>query len=378
MSPLPKVAIIYLTYPTQNWKTDVPRCLTSLESLDYPKDRVELICVESKAKEDPIKPWFDEHWMPKSNRTLPPITYVFHDTWIGFAGNNNIGYELARQKGCEYVYLLNEDTDVDPGFLKAAVMRAEQDPNVAIVQSLLKLGQERDQINTIGNAWHLLGFGYSNGYHWTMSRFEAWLCQERKTNPELQIAYASGAGMLARIASLEKNGGLFDEKFFLYHEDTDASLRARIQGQKVVLEPSSIVYHHYAFNKGKINYYWMERNRYVLVLIYYKLWTLILLSPFFLAFEIGLWGFSFLRGWSDMKWKATKEFFSADFWSWISRRRREMQYRRTISDRAFLERSTAEIQFQEESVQNPLLEKVANPLMAGYWWVIQRLLPNWA
>jgi hypothetical protein len=79
-----------------------------------------------------------------------------------------------------------------------------------------------------------------------------------------------------------------------------------------------------------------------------------------------------------MKWKATREFFSADFWSWISRRRREMQYRRTISDRAFLERSTAEIQFQEESVQNPLLEKVANPLMAGYWWVIQWLLPNWA
>lgn len=371
---LPKVAIIYLTYPTNNWERDINRCLASLERLAYPKDRVELICVESKGKLPPLKDWFEQTWMPKSGITLPPITYIFRDEWIGFAGNNNLGFVAAKEKGCDYVYLLNEDTDIELDFLEAAIKRAESDPKIAVVQSLIKLGEERGLLNSCGNAWHILGVGFSNGYRWDMATYERWLEQERKRNPELLIAYASGAGMLARISALEENGGLFDEKFFLYHEDTDVSLRARFQGWKVVLEPTSVIYHYYEFAKAKINYYWMERNRYALVFIYYKWWTLLLLSPLFIVFEAATWGFSILRGWADMKWKVTKDLLSPSFWRWIWTRRREMQARRKLSDRAFLALSVTEIGFQEASVKNPVLDYVGNPFMKGYWWVVKRFV----
>lgn len=371
---LPKVAIIYLTYPTKYWERDINRCLASLEKLAYPKDRVELICVESKGKLPALKAWFDETWMPKSGVTLPEITYIFKDEWIGFAGNNNLGLEVAKQKGCEYVYLLNEDTDIELDFLEKAVMRAESDPKIAIVQSLIKLGEDRGHLNTCGNAWHILGVGYSNGYHWDMATFDRWLEKERKQNPDLLIAYASGAGMLARVSALEENKGLFDEKFFMYHEDTDVSLRARIQGWKVVLEPTSVIYHYYEFAKAKINYYWMERNRYALVFIYYKWSTLLLLAPLFIVFEVAMWAFSLIRGWADMKWKVTKDLLSLDFWKWIRARRQEMQSRRKMGDRAFLGLSVSDIQFQEASVKNPVLEYVGNPLMRAYWWMVKRFI----
>ncbi len=370
----PKVGILYLTYPTGNWEKDIPRAMEHLERINYPLDRIELICIESKGKKAPVKAWFEEHWMSKSGTTLPPITYIFRDEWIGFAGNNNLGLEAAREKGCDYVYLLNEDTDTDPDFLLKAVERAEADPKIAIVQSMIRLGEERERINTVGNAWHILGLGYSLGYRWTLDEAAKWVERERVTNPDLEIAYASGAGELVRVSALDQIGGLFDEAFFMYHEDTDLSLRARIQGWKVVLEPSSIIYHYYEFAKAKINYYWMERNRYALVFMYYRWWTLLLLAPLFVVLEVAMWVFAILRGWSDMKWKAFREFFTAKYWIWVQEKRQLIQAKRQVADGIFLQRSTPEILFQEEAVKNVILDRVGNPVMRWYWQVVRRFI----
>lgn len=373
-SPLPKIGIILSAYPTPNWERDLPRVLASLERLDYPKDRVELLCFESKAKREPLKPWFDQYWLPKSGTTLPRITYVYNDAWIGFAGNNNLCLEQAKALGCDYVYLLNQDTDTEPDFLRLAVERAERDPHVGIVQSLMLLGDERDLVNSLGNAWQILGLGYALGYRWTRARAEAYLAAQAETDPERHIAYASGAAMLARVSALDRCGGLFDERFFLYHEDTDASLRMRIQGWKVVLEPRSVVYHYYEFNKAKINYYWMERNRWALLLIYLRPWTLLLLTPLLLVFEVALVAFSILRGWGDMKWKMVKEWFTRDYWRWIWGRRQDLQRRRIQGDREFLRLSVPDIEFQEPSIRNPLLDRLGNPLMRSYWAVMRHLI----
>ncbi len=374
MTIFPKVGIVYLTYPTTNWERDINRCLTSMEKLNYPKDKLELICVESKDKLPPVKPWFDERWLPKSEQELPRITYIYNDAWIGFAGNNNLGLEKAKELGCAYVHLTNEDTDVDPDYILRAVERAESDSSIAFVQSLILLGEERDQVNTIGNAFHYLGFGYSNGYKWTKARALAFFEEEKaRGNKELEIGYASGAGVLCRISALG-GASLFDEKLFLYHEDTDATLRARIRGLKTVVEPTSLVWHYYEFAKSKMNYYWMERNRYVLMFSYYRLWTLIVLFPMMIMMDVGLLLFSFKGGWADMKWKMYKELCTADFWKWIKTRRKDIQSIRTISDREFLRTCVTEIAFQEETVKNPLLDEVGNPLLKAYWFVAKHLI----
>ncbi len=369
----PKIGIIYLTYPTPNWERDIDRCLRSMEKINYPKDRLELICVESKGKLPPVKPWFDAHWMIKSEKELPRISYIFNDVWIGFAGNNNLGVEKAKELGCGYVHLTNEDTDVDPDYLLRAVERAESDPKIAYVQSLILLGEDRDHVNTVGNAFHYLGFGYSNGYQWSKTQALAFFDRERRHNPDLEIGYGSGAGTLCRLSALDA-AGLFDEKLFMYHEDTDASLRARLRGWKTVVEPRSILWHYYEFAKSKINYYWMERNRYVLILSYYRLWTLIVLAPIILLMDAGVLLFSLRGGWFDMKRKVYREWFTLDFWKWIRRRRRNIQSIRTISDRDFLRFAVSAISFQEDTVKNPVLTYLGNPLLRAYWWVARKVI----
>ena len=93
-----------------------------------------------------------------------PVYYSWIAVIIGFSGNNNLGFEKAKELGCAYVHLTNEDTEVDPDYLTHAVARAESDPKIAAVQSLILLGQDRDRINSAGNAYHFLGHGYSTGY----------------------------------------------------------------------------------------------------------------------------------------------------------------------------------------------------------------------
>lgn len=372
---LPKVGIIYLTYPLAKWEHDINGCLSSLEKLNYPKDRVELICVESKGKIPPLWPWFDEVWMPKSGKELPRITYLLRDEFLGFAQNNNLGFEKAKELGCDYVHLTNEDTDVDPNYLLRAVERAEADPKVGFVQSLMLLGEQRDRVNSSGNSFHYLGFGYSNGYQSTKEEaLTVFRKEEQQGNSELEIGYASGAAVLCRVKAVEEIGGLFDEKFFMYHEDTDLSLRGRLAGWKTVVEPRSVLWHFYEFGKNKMNYYWMERNRYVLMFQYYRLWTLFILLPVICLMELAILLFSIKNGWFDMKSKVYADLFSRNFWKWIFERRKTLQMMRTISDRELLRFAVADISFQEVSVKNPLLTYVGNPILKVYWFFAKRVI----
>ena len=371
---LPKIGIIYLTYPTANGQRDINRCLVSMEKLTYPKDRLELICVESKGKLPPIKPWFETEWMPKSGKELPRMHYIYNDDWIGFSGNNNLGFDKAVELGCDYVHLTNEDTDVAPDYLERAVARAEADPTIAQVQSLVLLGEQRGHVNTVGNSMHYLGFGYSKGYKWTKEEALRIIQSETPTNPRHEIGYASGAAVLCRVSTYQQLGGLFDEKFGSYHEDTDASLHAKLRGFRVVMEPSSIVYHYYEFAKAKINYYWMERNRYVLMFSYYKLWTLIVIAPVMFVMELAVILFSIKGSWFDMKWKFTKELFTKNFWKWIFARRKQLQSTRVINDRQLLRDAVSTIDFQEDAVQNPLLVYVGNPVLKLYWAIAKHLI----
>ena len=52
-------------------------------------------------------------------------------------------------------------------------------------------------------------------------------------------------------------------------------------------EPTSVIWHYYEFGKAKINYYYMERNRYVLVFSYYRPDTFYTM-PMLLVMDIGV------------------------------------------------------------------------------------------
>lgn len=371
----PKAAIIYLTYHGKDSYEDITRCFRSLKNIDYPLDRLELICVENPSTHGASWPFIEKEWKPLSERgEFPRLTLIRNREDGGYSGANVVGMKEAARLGCAYAFLLNQDADVDPKFLRAAVERAERDQKVGFVQSLILLGNDRDRVNSVGNRYHFLGFGYAGGYSWTKTRALDFLEKEKAAgNRDLEVPTFSGAAVLVRVAMAEEIG-LFDPRFYMYHEDIDAAFNGRIHGWKSVIEPSSVVYHYYQFAKSIRKFYWMERNRFVVNLTYYKAATLLLLLLPFLAVELISFAFSVRSGWWREKLKAWGFFLKPSAWAWVLARRRKAQGARLITDREFFRWAEARILFQEGDASGSFMTRVANPLMDAAWRILYFLI----
>lgn len=345
-----KTAVIIVCY---NGKEYLPDCLNSLEKQTLARGLYNIIVVDNNSSDDSVA-------YIKNN--FLQILLLENKENLGFAGGNNIGIKRAIEEGYEYIVLLNQDTIVDPNWLEELIKAAELDEKVGLVQSRLMLWPATEKINSIGNEIHFLGFGFTGGY---LQRLEDYPI---KSN---EITYASGAGMLVKRNVFEE-AGLFDKEFFMYHEDLDLSWKARIKGYKIVLASNSVVYHKYEFSKSIAKYYYMERNRFIVLLENYKWLTLLLISPALAAMELGLFAFSFKNGWWKEKLKIYKYFLDYKNLKNIFEKRKIIQANRRINDYEIIKNFTGKIKFQE--INSPVLKYFANPIFNAYWQVVKRLI----
>lgn len=101
------VAVIVLNW---NGTDDTVECLRSLLQVDYP--RYEIVVVDNGSRESPRARIADE---------FPSVTYLETAQNLGYAGGNNVGIRHALARGHDYVFVLNNDTVVEPEFLTQAV-----------------------------------------------------------------------------------------------------------------------------------------------------------------------------------------------------------------------------------------------------------------
>src|SRR3712207_56119 len=115
----PLVSIVTINY---NGAKVTCELLESLKKVTYPN--FEVIVVDNASKEDPgmIKEKYPNTVLIRSKENL------------GFAGGNNEGFKVAKGK---YFLMLNNDTEVDPGFLQPLVERMESDGKIGAVSSKL-------------------------------------------------------------------------------------------------------------------------------------------------------------------------------------------------------------------------------------------------
>ncbi|MAF13875.1 MAG: hypothetical protein CMI53_03210 [Parcubacteria group bacterium] len=343
-----RVLIVIVIYNGADYLRD---CLTSLSKITYERGRYEFFLVDNGSTDGSVD-YVKNNW--------GALKLLENQKNYGFAHANNMGLQYAVDYAFDYVYLLNQDTIVEPDFLEKAVAVADSDHKIGAVQSKLLLHPDKDKINSIGNETHYLGFGFAGGYRKPDSEMES-----------KEITYPSGASVLLRVYSLKKVG-FFNPDFFAYHEDSDLGWRLRLADYKIMLAPESIVYHKYQFSRSIKKFYLMERNRYLIILQNYKLPTLILITPACLLMSVAMFFYSFFSGWWWELLKVYGYFLNPINWIKISKARTKAQKIREVSDKKITKRFVGTIDFQD--VQNPLLKYVANPIFNLYWQIIRKII----
>ncbi|MBD3281156.1 glycosyltransferase [Candidatus Uhrbacteria bacterium] len=339
----PTIDLIVVSY---NHARFMNALFESLAKVIYPKDRWQIHLVINRDGDGTLQ----EVQRKRSELAehLPEVKIHEPHANLGFAGGNNLVMKSALQKGTDFVYLLNPDTEILPEALTEAVKVAATQKNPGSVQSLLIRGDNTAQINSQGNELHFLGFGYAGGDRDPASSAPGEPCV---------IGYPSGAGMLIPVPVLAEVG-FFDETLFAYHEDLDFGWRIMISGRSNYLAPKSKVIHHYEFSRSISKWHLMERNRGLVVLKNYKLISIIFLLPALAATDMAVWAFAAKGGWLMQKLKASAFFLKPSTWSYLIKSRDRIRRTRRARDLAILNRMTYKIEHQETG--KGWAEKVAN------------------
>ena len=235
----PLVSIITINF---NHSEVTSQLLYSLRKVTYPE--LEIIVVDNNSPDD------DPDVLKQS---FPEIELIRSPENLGFAGGNNLGIRKARGK---FILLLNNDTEVDPGFLEPLVAKLESDSNIGAVSPKIRFFHTPDTLQYAGysplNPYTIRSHGRGHGTRDT-GQFEK----------DAPTAFVHGAAMMVPLEVIRKVG-LMAECYFLYYEELDWSERIRRAGYQLWYVHNSIVFHKESISTGKMSplkTYYINRAR---------------------------------------------------------------------------------------------------------------------
>lgn len=343
----------------------------SIENQTYPKELTKLIIVDNPAQDDSAK-YIEKKIMPKSGQSLPEIAFFPNGKNEGFAIGNNLGINHALLEGYDYVYLLNVDAKLHSEAIEHAVKVAESDSEIGSVQSLMLLWQDPDLVNSTGGMTHYLGFGFTRDYKERFSPLSKGGLKGGSVRKDgSEISYASGAAVLYRAEVLKRIGAL-DEFLWLYHEDLELGWRIRLAGFRNVIATKSICYHKYEFSRSISKWFWMERNRYVVMFTHLHWRTLFLIMPALGLMDLIVWAGSLKSGFIKEKFLSCVDLWRPKTLRNIVAKRRISQGTRKVSDCEIMSLYTAKIEHQETN--NPIVNRIINPFFTLYWKIVYRMI----
>jgi len=243
---------------------------------------------------------------------------------IGFPGACNLA---ARAAGGKFLAFVNPDLSLSSDCLERLVDFLETNPKVGAVSSKIYLSDlvrlSRARVNADGNDANYLLFAWAR---------RCGLEDMPESNP-FPVLYPSGAAMVIRKDAFDDLGG-FDSDLFLYHDDVDLGLRLRIRGWDIVSVPSATAFHDYEFLRHSKKFFYLERNRLIVLTKIFSLSTLLKIFPALVVAEIAVVAFAASSGWFSHKAASYVEFarkLPATF-----ARRKEVARTRSVKDSQIL------------------------------------------
>ncbi|HXV27151.1 MAG TPA: glycosyltransferase family 2 protein [Candidatus Paceibacterota bacterium] len=147
---------------------------------------------------------------------------VLNERNLGFSGGNNLAIRKALAQSAEWIVLINNDTTVSGDFIRNLKAALPKEPAVVGIP-LSEEGSDRGEGRRIA---------YAGLVKWLKPTLPHIYEIEKLGAEHSQLLYAVGAGMAVHRDAFAK-AGLLDERYFLYFEDADFSLRARRAGVSV-------------------------------------------------------------------------------------------------------------------------------------------------
>jgi GT2 family glycosyltransferase len=264
----------------------------------------------------------------------------------------------AEQASGDLLVVLNPDARPLPGF--GAAIRLpwlEGRGWDAWMAAIACEGGSR--VNSLGNPVHFTGIAWAGRHGEPMPA---------GIEPQ-EVTAASGACLAIPLRRWREVGG-FPAPFFLYHEDIDLSMRLRLYGGRVGLEPRAVVDHDYSFHRGAAKWRRLERNRWALLIRVFPARLLALLAPALVLTELALIPVALAGGWGSAKLGSF-----ADLAGWMPRllrERRAIQAKREVTAGEFARWLTPDL---GSPFIHPLARSApARVALRSYWALVRALL----
>ncbi len=240
MKQQPLISIITLNF---NQADVTCAFLESTKNLQY--KNFETIVVDNASKEDPTKQFLSGNY--------PNIQVIRSEQNLGFTGGNNLG--IRASKG-DFVFIVNNDTEVTPDLLDKLLAPFEHDETIGVVSPKIKF-------HFHPNIIQYAGFTAMNMF--TCQNATVGNKQEDKGQFDFisTTHCAHGAAMLVKREVIEKVG-MFADNYFIYYEEVDWSTRIIRAGYKIIYNGYATIYHKESMTMGKqsaLKVYYHTRNR---------------------------------------------------------------------------------------------------------------------
>jgi GT2 family glycosyltransferase len=218
-----RITVVVLAY---NGLEDTLRCLSSLEG-QIGKDLTINVLLADNGSTDGTS--------ESVAQMFPWCSILRIDRNAGPAAGNNRGIEHALKQNADWIILLNNDTTVVPDFLARMHMMADSPGEYSILGPIINYMDEPDTVMTDGVEFNPEGFlGFfkrlqvSTGHTWPA--------------PISEVDVVNGCCMMIH-AEVFRCIGFFDESYFIYHDETDFCLRARLAGFRAGVFAGQLVWH---------------------------------------------------------------------------------------------------------------------------------------
>lgn len=236
----PLVGVVLVNF---NGLKFLPACVSSLANQTH--DNLKVVIVDN-ASTDGSREWIE--------RQPSEIERVLLDSNTGITGGNNAGIKRCQELGCDEIFILNNDTELEPDCVEKLI--AAREPKCLLVPKIYFYSDR----NLINNNFGDFDFvkGISRHYFYGQPDSEA----SQKTQYGTMTSTCALLVPSEAFASI----GTMDDKYFIYWDDTDFAARAVKTGYKIKFVPEAVLYHKESMSSGgdklgPLPLYYLTRNR---------------------------------------------------------------------------------------------------------------------